>query len=71
MIALPLMTGVVASEIGCLWLGAFAFFMLRVRQEHRRLRGGFVGCRCVGNCLPAGNSRELVRASELAVAARL
>ena len=29
---LPLMTGVVASEIGCLCLSAFAFFMLRVRH---------------------------------------
>ena len=29
---LPLMTDAVASEIGCLCLGAFAFFMLRVRH---------------------------------------
>ena len=29
---LPLMTDVVASEIGCLCLSAFAFFMLRVRH---------------------------------------
>ena len=159
---LPLMTGVEASEIGCLCLSALAFYMLRVRHWHfwvavvigvvlwgatmgvhvytdplydgacgytryiglplpahrvnecssgfsamfdgkpgrsvlRRLRacrcaahgalvpgsmaqsqemrhhlcGGFVGCCRVGNCLPAGNRRELVRTSELAVAPRL
>ena len=32
MITLPLRTGMAVSEIGCLCLSAFAFFMLRVRH---------------------------------------
>ena len=59
---LPLMTGVVASEMGCLCLSAFAFFCLR---------GSFVGGYRVGNCLPSGNRRELVCTAKLVVAARL